>query len=61
MELTKHCKWCRCSTCKYQGTDNCLHDSEARCFHCDGVKSNTLIYKEKSTDCKGYIKRREEK
>ena len=36
MELTKNCRGCKCATCRWQGTDNCLHDYECWCDVCQG-------------------------
>ena len=58
MEITKGCKGCRCSKCRWQGTDNCLYDRESRCWHCDGKKTNVPFYAPRSFECRGYEKRK---
>lgn len=54
-KLSKWCSGCKCSTCRWQGTDNCLHDQNSPCSSCLGRKSRTAWYIEKYYQCEGYV------
>ena len=54
MELTKRCKGCRCSRCRWQGTDNCPFKY---CCECDGRKENVTTYMGKTYLCRYYDKK----
>lgn len=54
MILTKHCRGCKCSTCRWQGTDNCLHDTNQPCSTCEGSHRKAWKFIERFYDCKGY-------
>jgi hypothetical protein len=45
MKLSKHCEGCKCSTCRWQGTDNCLQDRTPPCSSCHkgSLKDTTQI------------------
>ena len=65
MELTKFCKGCRCSTCRWQGTDNCAKDENPPCSKCHGSGrsidqyGNRYCYKfiDQSYACGAYMKK----
>ena len=55
MYLTKHCSGCKCASCRWQGTDNCLHDYESWCDVCEGrPMARADRYIAKSWGCRGY-------
>ena len=56
MKLSKWCQGCKCASCRWQGTDNCLHDRNKPCRSCNGVKQCVAVYIPIAYGCKGYEK-----
>ena len=56
MKLSKWCQGCKCASCRWQGTDNCLHDRDKPCRSCNGVKQCVAVYIPVAYGCKGYEK-----
>lgn len=48
MKLTKHCKGCNCSKCRWQ-KGNCPY---GYCWECDGDKDVVFKYQTKTSWCK---------
>jgi hypothetical protein len=44
--------------CRWQGTDNCLHDGDPLCRRCGGKKSAVQIFQTQAWDCRGYMNRK---
>lgn len=44
--------YCRCATCRWRGTDNCLHDREMPCSRC-GPKGQ-MKHSDMIGQCWGY-------
>lgn len=57
MILTKHCRGCKCSVCRWQGTDNCLHDVNPYCSRCGGKWGTADRYIALSWECVGFERR----
>ena len=57
MLITKHCKGCKCSTCRWQGTDTCLIARDPPCSACEGRHRVAWKYIEKYYDCEDYERR----
>ena len=53
-KLSKWCSGCRCSTCRWRGTDNCLHDRNKLCNMCHGNKKIVAVFMREAQMCKGY-------
>ena len=55
-KLSKCCSACKCSPCRWQGTDNCLHDRDKPCNSCHGMKAAVPVHIPIAYGCKGYEK-----
>lgn len=56
MLVSKNCRGCKCSICRWQGTDNCYKDTNDPCSRCEGKKSKVDAYVAKSWECPGFAK-----
>lgn len=53
--MKRKCKFCRCASCRWKGTDNCLHDHKMPCSWC-GPKGD-MKHSDIVGQCKGYVRR----
>ena len=51
-KLSKWCSGCKCSTCRWQGTDNCLQDRDKPCNSCLGIKAAVPVHIPIAYGCK---------
>lgn len=54
MELTECCRGCKCSVCRRQRTDGCIHHRDPPCSRCEGNKIRAWIFAERYGYCEGY-------